>query len=48
MPQGQKTPPQRLSKPLFQCANYTHKHPLRGHCAPPLMKVYQSVCALRA
>ena len=25
--------------------NYTHKRPLRGHCAPPLQKPSQSVCA---
>ena len=25
--------------------NYTHKRPLRGHCAPPLPKTSQSVCA---
>ena len=25
--------------------NYTHKHPLCGHCAPPLQKPSQSVCA---
>ena len=24
--------------------NYTHKRPLRGHCAPPLQKPSQSVC----
>ena len=29
-------------------ANYTHKRPLCGHCAPPLQKPSQSVCALRA
>ena len=32
----------------FLCVKYTHKRPLCGHCAPPLMKVTQSVCALRA
>ncbi|EEX78435.1 hypothetical protein SELSPUOL_00034 [Selenomonas sputigena ATCC 35185] len=25
--------------------NYTHKRPLRGHCAPPLQKPSQSLCA---
>ena len=25
-------------------ANYTHKRPLCGHCAPPLQKPSQSVC----
>ena len=25
--------------------NYTHKRPFRGHCAPPLQKPSQSVCA---
>ena len=25
--------------------NYTHKRPLRRHCAPPLQKPSQSVCA---
>ena len=29
-------------------ANYTHKHPLCGHCAPPLPETDQSLCALWA
>ena len=32
---------------LMPCSvNYTHKRPLRGHCAPPLQKPSQSVCII--
>ena len=31
--------------PMPCSVNYTHKRPLRGHCAPPLQKPSQSVCA---
>ena len=37
-----------LKHKRFDMINYTHKRPLRGHCAPPLQKPGQSVCALRA
>ena len=30
--------------PMPCSVNYTHKRPLRGHCAPPLQKPSQSVC----
>ena len=29
--------------PMPCSVNYTHKRPLRGHCAPPLQKPSQSV-----
>ena len=31
--------------PSISFVSYTHKRPLRGHCAPPLQKPSQSVCA---
>ena len=31
--------------PMPCSVNYTHKRPLRGHCAPPLQKPGQSLCA---
>ena len=39
------TPFSEVFRGAEKCINYTHKRPFLGHCAPPLQKPSQSVCA---